>query len=984
MRGVRQSMLGRSRELATIVELLGVGAEPRSSAVLLAGDAGVGKTRLLREVADLAGAAGWQPLLGHCLDFGDSALPYLPFSELFGRLGSEDPERSDSLSKAHPALIHLQPGRRLLSGGTVQAEENLDRSELFDAVHGAFDMLAESQPLLVVVEDVHWADRSTRDLLSFLFARGFREAVAVIASYRSDDLHRRHPLRTNVAQWTRLPSVNRLQVDPLPAPDVARLVRSLLPGRFAETDVHAIVRRADGNAFFAEELVSAAAADSSAGVPEDLADLLLVRLDRLDEDARLVVRAAACAGRRVGHALLAAVVDQSGDLLDRSLRTAVEQNVMVRMGVDSFAFRHALLAEAVYDDLLPGERVRLHAAYVEALRSQQVDGTAAELARHARLAHDLATAVVASVEAGDEAMSVGGPDEAARHYETALELAADRRLPTGEDPLDPVALVVKTAEALVASGQPERAVKLVHAQLELGSPDVVIAEVDDQARASLLLALASASLVLDTTPDPLLITTEALTLVPDEPTPLRAQLLGVHARAHAYQGNDDDAARYAMQALGIAQKLDLSSLVADATTTLAGVDERSGDPATAERALAEIVERAHHDSDPYAEMRGRYLIAGLHHERGHLEQAAQAYRLGFAVAAQAGLPWAPYGFECRLMAALVAYERGDWAECRELTEVAGQAPPPIPEALLLGLRSMLFVHSGDEGAADVLDQVRPLWDRDGLVGVSAAAAEIEWHGDRGDVPAVLATFDRAVTVVGALLSEHFQARIRLSALVLGHLGDAAVRSPQAERRSLVARAAELSKGVDSVMQRVRRRGRPFGPEGVAWLERTHAELLRLRWLADMEPPDEDDLVGSWRRTVEGFETMGHRFELARSQARLAAVLRAAGQPAESRVLLDSARTAARELGAKPLLARLGAAVERKAREPVEQGQQALTARESEILALVAEGRSNGEIARQLFISTKTVSVHVSRILAKLGASGRTEAAAIARRDGLLA
>ncbi len=151
---------------------------------------------------------------------------------------------------------------------------------------------------------------------------------------------------------------------------------------------------------------------------------------------------------------------QPDDVLDRSLRDAVEQNVLVRVGDDSYAFRHALLAEAVHDDLLPGERVRLHAAYAEALGSGRVDGTAAELARHARLAHDPATAVRASIEAGDEAMSVGGPEEAARHFETALELAADpqsdrtgcsRRAP------DVVGLATRAAEALVASGRPERA-----------------------------------------------------------------------------------------------------------------------------------------------------------------------------------------------------------------------------------------------------------------------------------------------------------------------------------------------------------------------------------------------------------------------------------------------------------------------------------------------------------------------------------------------
>lgn len=125
--------------------------------------------------------------------------------------------------------------------------------------------------------------------------------------------------------------------------------------------------------------------------------------------------------------LLSAVVELDQEELERALRDAVESHVLVQVGDDGYAFRHALLAEAVYDDLLPGERVRLHAAYAEALGSRRVEGTAAELARHARAAHDLDTALRASVEAGDDAMAVGGPDEAAAHYEAALELLADPR-----------------------------------------------------------------------------------------------------------------------------------------------------------------------------------------------------------------------------------------------------------------------------------------------------------------------------------------------------------------------------------------------------------------------------------------------------------------------------------------------------------------------------------------------------------------------------
>ena len=989
--GTRQPLQGRERELDALAGLLGLEQEhPRAGApsVLLSGEAGVGKTRLLAELVERASAAGWRCLVGHCLDFGDSALPYLPFSEIFGRLGGEDPETATGLAARHPALFHLQPGRRLLSGRAAGADpdDNLDRSDLFETVHAALDDLAGERPLLVVVEDVHWADRSTRDLLSFLFTRGLRGPAAVVASYRSDDLHRRHPLRATAAQWARVAGVQRVQLGPLPDQDVRRLVAALTStqrGALDEAEVHAIVARAEGNAFFAEELVGAAARGDgrTGGLPDDLADLLLVRLDRLDDAAREVSRAAACAGRQVSHALLAAVVSLDDDELDRALRVAVEQNVLTQVGDDSYAFRHALLAEAVRDDLLPGERVRLHAAYTRALLDRRVEGTAAELARHARAAHQDDVALRASVQAGDEALSVGGPEEAAQHYETALGLLAHD--PGGLDVrVDPVRLTVSAADALVASGHPERAIKLVEAQLEqtLAGAD----ERGDSDRAHLLLSLAFAASLLDGGRDPLELTTEALGLVSDEPRPLRARLLALHARAHAQHGHDDEATRHAMEALGLAQKLDLAWLVADATTTLAGVDERSGDPAAAERTLAAVIEQALSDGDALAEMRGRYLLAGLHHERGDLDRARAAFHDGVEVAGRAGRPWAPYGFEARLMEAVVDLERGAWDECLALTDTSSQAAPPIADAMLLSVRALVLVARGDDTAPGVLERLRPSWGLDGLVGTGAAAAEMDWHAEQRDVAAVVASFDRAVAVVGAVWSEHFQARIRLSALLLGHLADAAGRATQAERAAYAERAPEVVAGVDRVMARVRVRKRPFGPEGVAWLERVGAEHLRLRWLAGVEPPAEEELEDAWRRTVAAFEVMGSPYEVARSQARWSSVLRAVGRPADARTQAEAARRAARALGAAPLLAELRGTRTSPSETAGDAGAGALTGRESEILALVAQGRSNGEIGRQLFISTKTVSVHVSHILAKLGASGRTEAAAIARRDGLLA
>ncbi len=374
-------------------------------------------------------------------------------------------------------------------------------------------------------------------------------------------------------------------------------------------------------------------------------------------------------------------------------------------------------------------------------------------------------------------------------------------------------------------------------------------------------------------------------------------------------------------------------------------------------------------------MRGSFLLGRLAYDAGDLTGARLAYHRGAEVARAAGRPWAPYALESRVTEAVVAYEQGAWGDCLELTRTEGRAPT-LGEAMLKAIRAMLLANRGDPGTQRLLDEVRDAWELDGWIAVSGGAAETEWHGQLGRVEEMLASFDRATALMDA--TGYYQARVRLTALLLGQLAPLAAQAPRVERGRFVEQAAGMGEAVAGVLRRVAERGRPFGVEGLAWLARSEAEHLRLRWLTDTDPPPHDELVSAWRRSVAGFKVSGHVFERARSQARLAAVLAATGHGGEAAEPRALARATATRLGARPLVAELGVAAPSPGRN-----EGALTARESEIMGLVAQGRSNGEIARQLFISTKTVSVHVSNILAKLGAAGRTEAAAIARREGLL-
>ena len=978
-------LVGRDAELDDLARLVGLapqgGAAPGAPGgmVLLSGDAGVGKTRLLTELRCRAEAGGWRTVAGHCLDFGDSALPYLPFTEILGRVAQDDPALVSDVTEAHPAVRQLLPGQRVLFGQAAGQAEDVERSELFETVHAVFERLAAEGPILVVLEDLHWADQSTRDLLGFLFQRRFSGPISVVASYRSDDLHRRHPLRPAAAQWSRVPGVSRLQLGPLSDSSVRALAEAIQRGQLSEADLQAIVKRAEGNAFFAEELVVASEIEGGA-LPDDLASLLLVRVDQLDEPAREVVRAASAAGRQVSHDLLAAVVELAPDALDRALRDAVDRNLLVPSG-SSYAFRHALLGEAVYDDLLPGERVRLHAAYTKALCFHVAQGTAAELARHARASHDVLTAVRASIDAGDDAMAVGGPEDAARHYEVALELVGDPprsgRRTDGLEDVDVVSLASRASEALIASGDSHRAMQLLSDLLTRFPADS-----SPRDRARLLMGLANASLMADSDIDALDLTTEALGLVGPEPTPLRAKLLSVHAYATASRQRVDEAIRWAGEAVELAREVNLPRVELNAATTLARLEERAGDPDTARLTLEKIVAQARADGDVSAELRGLHHLGALHFEQGRLVEASEAYAAASQRAAASARPWAPYGFDARLMSALVSYVAGRWDEAVATADTSRESPPPGHGAALASMTLAVAAGRGEVEELAQLDRIRPWWDRDGFIAILSGAAAIDLYGDAGDLDGVLRIHDDVVdTVTGLWQVPSFMAQVRFGALVLGHLAQSAPSRSASEREELLRRGDELLAVGREVVELTEERGRRLGPEGRAWVARAEAEHLRLRWLSGIDAPAQEELLSAWERAVTEFELFGHVFEVARSRARLGAVLRSLGRTAEAREHTDPARQIAHALGAEPLLAELRAAGATAQRS--EAGPGVLTPREREILALVAQGRTNGEIARQLFISAKTVSVHVSNILAKLGAGGRTEAAALARTRGLL-
>ncbi len=929
-------LVGRVEDLAALADSAAAARSGDGVGVLVLGDAGVGKTRLVTEAVAAARGAGDLVLVGHCIHLGAS-LPYLPVVDALRDLLRAEPDAAAVLERHPAALALVTPGSGRYAG-----------AELYEDVLGVLLELAAERAVLLLVEDVHWADTSTRDLLGFLLTRLPRRRVTVWLTVRADDLHRRHPLRPSLAEWSRLPGVTRRTVAPLPDDELRRLLEGRHDGPLDLDLVDRICHRAGGNPFFAEQLL--AAHEAGEALPVDLADLVLVSVEGLSEPAHRVVRSAAVHGRRVNDELIAVVTGLPPVELDAALRESLEARVLVSTD-RGYAFRHALLAEAVYEDLLPGERVRLHTAFAAGLAGSGQD---ADLARHALESFDLPTAYAAAVRAAQQAQAMAAPAEALALYEQAGAVAS--QVPAA----DPVALAVATADAASLAGHPYRAVTVLDAAL--AAPDLA-----DEHRAELMMWNAKHRVRLDLPGDPYALSAAALALLPEEPSPLRARALQVHAHVSLVFDHRTEALALASEALEMARTLGLPSVAADASATFARTSARL-DPEAAERLLLEQAAAA---TDPTVELYAWHGIGGLRHEAGRVEAAIEAYALSTAAGERAGRPWAAFALDSRCLQLGLLVDAGRLREAAALLDPGSPTPlPGYAHAALDTFGLGVMVARGDDDRAwRALEASREWLRRDGLFAVHAAFAEVELAARRDGPAAAAAARDAAVRDIGSMWHPWFAAQIRIDTLLLGVLVP-----------DQVSRAPALLAGVHHTVEQHLERTSHLGPEGLAWVARAEAEAAWLRWRADHERPSAEGLVAAWRTTVDAFG-YGNRYEQVRSRLRLAEVLAATGDRAAARAEGLEVLAAVRTMGATPLIA----PAKRIAgiREAATEAPAGLTPREREVLVLVADGRSNGQIGRQLFISDKTVSVHVSNLLAKLGAASRTEAAAFARRDGLL-
>src|SRR4051794_18307855 len=459
--------VGRETELATMTTALESAVAGTPTVVLLGGEAGVGKTRLVEEATERAHAAGARVLAGSCIELGGEGLPFGPLAHAFRTLMRDTPpDELDALlgparSEFARVLPDLDPDAALSTapladGGTAR---------LLELVLGVVERLAEDRPLMFVIEDLHWADRSTLDLVALLVRALRVGSVLVVVSFRTDELHRSHPLRPLVTGWERVRTVHRIELERFGRDDVERQLEAILGSPPSARLVDLVHERSEGNAFLVEEILGAVQSGSDPDhLPLSLRDVLLARVERLTPPTQRLLRIAAAAGPSVSDRLLAAVAGLGDDELDDALREGLEHHVLVADGT-GYVFRHALTRDAVYGDTLARERARIHGAYGEALSADP--GLAgpdvsvpALLALHWSASHDLPRALEASVKAARIAAPYA-PAEALRHLETALELWPQVPDAPERSGIDVVEALRRAGQSAYAAGALDRSLTLL-------------------------------------------------------------------------------------------------------------------------------------------------------------------------------------------------------------------------------------------------------------------------------------------------------------------------------------------------------------------------------------------------------------------------------------------------------------------------------------------------------------------------------------------
>ena len=891
-------LVGRDQQMAALEAAFAGVRQGGPTAVLLGGEAGVGKSRLVGEFGQAATAAGACVLVGGCLELGTDGLPFAPFTAVLRDLVHEH---------GADAVASMLPGRttrglaRLLpelgepdTGPDIGRDPGEARARLFEEMLSALDHLARNSPVVLVIEDAHWADRSSRDLLTFLI--GNQRAIGgllIVVTFRSDELHRTHPLRPMLAALDRIAWVERIELPRLTRHDTAELAAGILGRQLAGDVADALYHRSEGNPLFVETLLGRDG-ELNCGLPESLRDLLLDSVRRLPEETQEVLRVASAGGQTTGHALLAAVTGLDDAALTGALRPAVTANVL-RPHEGGYTFRHELIREAVHDDLLPGEHGRLHSRFAEAIDADPSlvpPGRATiEMAHHWHSAHDSVWALIGAWRAAAQAGRAVAPAERLSLLARVLELWDQVPDAAGRIGADHARVLEEATCAAQEAGEFERGIALASSALKeldpAGEPTRVAKLLET--RGHFRKHLGRKEYLDDFS--------SALAIAPVDAPAVRIPILLAAARCVPVVAIERS---YAEEALALARQSGDEVNEADALLTLAMFQAGAGQQGGVGSGPVELIEQARamavragaHSQVARAAVNASHLLEGA----GEHELAVEAARRGTAGQDESG-----YVDEHQLPLGLLEIS----------LRLAADGPAAAVE-------TASRVIEGYELSGDSPRYAWPL---------VAAAAGVCLVAARDGRPR-----DETAALAG---------RLRTIAEKLDTFGPA----QRAGRLTFAAADAQLS-------------GVPVG------------------------------LCEAWDEAAAAWAAVSEPYPRAQALRHAAEAALAGGDRDGAGGRLRQAAELAGGLGADPLIREI-TLVARRARIVLDasagltEGNFGLTGRELEVLRLVAAGRSNRDIAGELFISPKTASVHVSNILGKLGAASRGEAAAKARALGLL-
>ncbi len=979
-------LAGRHQELTLLRSALDEAKAGAPSIVLIAGEAGVGKTRLVREFEAIARREGVLVMHGDCLQLSVGELPYAP---LAAALRDADPSVMRSALTELPVTARRELARVFAdSVGADERQEPQDdwfgQARLFGWILLLLRQLSDNLAVVLTVEDLHCADTSSRDFLRFLVQSLRAERLLVACTIRSENLDCDHRVRALVVELARSKRVVRIDLGPLSEEAVGQQVAGILDTEPSIELVGRLFARGEGNPFYTEELLAAGASVCDA-LPATLREALLLRSEALGDGSRRLLSVAAAAGRPVADALLAIATRLPRRDLEVALRECVDHHVLICDGGSGYyRIRHALLGEAVYEDLLPAQRAGLHRSLAEALEQSGGDD-AADRAHHWELAGEPSRALLASIEAGLAAERVFGYGEALAHFGRAIEAWAIRPPEPGAVPLDFGTLLARAAQAARWMGDSERAYELCERALD--SFD----HASDPLRAALLFERLGRYQPWNTEAS-LEAYRRALDVLPADRTAERMRVYVDEALALSFQSRWDQACERAAAAIELAQGDRTLATEASARAVLGVAVAFRGDPADGEHHLRDALRLAADAGSTEDRAQIHLDLGEVLRLEGRIDEALAVMLNGEQLVVAVGAAGS-YGNFMAVNAADDLFRLGRWSELEERLRLLSHRDLDRPARLLLNSvagrldtargrfdqASVRFQAAAELCVACKLSELIPA--------VFSGYAELElWRQRpimaRQDIADGLAKLPGGDNLLHIPCLHSMGARVEADVAELAR----ARRDPQEGTRAEAAAADHYERLASRFRTGAGTMTAP--PEARAHLATCAAELCR----ASHQPTP-----AAWGEAADLWRAQGNPYQVAYTTYRQAEALALSrSHRTEAQRALDVANDLATRLGAEPLSLTIGSLARRTRlslhlpthrEEPKEDAQRTqpfdLTPRETEVLRLMAAGLTNREISENLFISQHTAGVHVSHILAKLEVANRAMAAAVAERLGLV-